>query len=187
MKKRLIFLFLLSFNVLVSGQENPESYKEINDSLVISHYSKYKIDIPDSWFSYITDPGLVAHSPIEFKDKLKPNDSSVGFIIWKNVFKRKTLEKSLKSFLLRSKGIHPRFKYKLLEAEHKLYGKYYIVKYGINRKEGLEIVMTCILNWKKQNYTFFYSSLEADFDTYLEDAIAMINSFKIKEPIQIQE
>ena len=157
-------------------------YKEIESSLVNKHYSEYKINVPDNWFSYYTDPGMVAHSPNEFKGNIKPYALSASFIIHKKNYKSKNLGKSLKSFIRRHKNIYPRFKYKLIDANHDLYGKYYIVKYGIKKKKGFEVVMACILNWKKENFVFFYSSIESNFDTYLNDAVEMINSFKIKEP-----
>ena len=181
MKKKVFLLLFLTFIFNSFSQTNNKYYKEIELSLVKNHYSEYKIKVPDNWFSYYTDPGMLAHSPNEFKGNIKPNALSASFIIHKKNYKRKNLKKSLKSFLRVHKSIYPGFKYKLLEAKHNLYGKYYIIKYGLNKENGIETVMACVFNWKQENYVIFYSSIESGFDKYLKDVIEMISSFEIIE------
>ena len=181
MKKKVFLLLFLATQLFSYSQNIDKYYKEIATSLVDLHYSEYKINVPDNWFSYYTDPGMVAHSPNEFKGNIKPNALSNLFIIHKKNYKSKNLDKSLKSFIRFHKDLYPGFKYKLIEAKHNLYGKYYIIKYGVKRKKGLKVIMACVFNWKQENYVIFYSSIESGFDKYLKDVIEMISSFEIIE------
>lgn len=181
MKQKVFFLLLVGVTFLSYSQVNNDYYKEIDKVLVGKHYSEYKIIIPEKWFSYYTDPGMIAHSPNRFKEEINPNKTSVSFIIHKKNYKRKNVEKSLKSFMRFQNQFYRKFKYKLFEAKHKLYGKYYIVKYSKKTRSGMKIVFASILNWKKQPYHLFYISDESTFDEYLLVATRMINSFEIIE------
>ncbi len=179
MNKKISFLFFLGISFSLSAQKEGNYYKEVGVKVVNSHYATFKIDIPEKWFSYYTDPGMIAHSPNRFKEQVNPNKTSVSFIVHKKNYKRKNIDKSLKSFIRFQNQFYRKFKYKLFEAKHKLYGKYYIVKYSKNTKSSKEIVFVSILNWKKQPYHLYYISNESTFDKYLLVATRMINSFEI--------
>lgn len=178
MKKILFFLFL-GTSMLSYSQEKIMYYQEVDTSLVSKHYSKYKIDIPKNWFSYCTDPGMMAHSPIEFKNKLKPTDLFPSIIIHKKSYRKKNIEKSLKSYINMEKQFHNDFKYELFKRSHKLYGKYYVVKQGRYSGKEKEISLTFIFNINRQVYYIFYSADESLYDKYLKEAIDIIQSFKI--------
>lgn len=181
MKKKVYLLLFLAVNISVSAQKENTYYKEIDVKLANKQFTDFKIDIPENWFSYNTDPGMMAHSPNEFKGRVSPNDLAVSFIVHKKNIKRKNLEKSLKNFLGFQKQFYDKFNYELFEGNHKKYGKYYIVKYAQDTKGGKEIVLLSIFNWKKHIYHLYYSSDEFNYDKYLIAATRMINSFEIKE------
>ncbi|NVK52240.1 MAG: hypothetical protein HWD85_04840 [Flavobacteriaceae bacterium] len=162
------------------SQESKEFYKEIDNGLVKKYYSEYEIKIPNNWFSYSTDPGLVAHSPNEFKNEISPEITAVSFIVRKNIYKRKTAKKSMKSMIKFYKSIFPNFKYELKEFEHKRYGKFYTLKFAKNKNRGKEIVFAAVIHWKNNTYIHFYTSLEKYYEKYLDDAVRMINSFKVR-------
>lgn len=180
MKQKVLLILFLGASLNFYAQKKDNYYTAIDKSLVDKHYSDYKIDIPKDWFSYRTDPGMVAHSPNEFKNKIQPNGFSPSVIIHKKNYKRKNLEKSLKAFLNSQKQFYKNFKYEIFKEKHALYGEYHIVKYGNNRNSKKEIVLVFIFNINRKVFHVFYSSGENDFDKYLKPVIKIINSFKVK-------
>jgi len=179
MKKYLIFITFLFFASKMTGQQKQEYYKEVDKKSVESYYLRYFVKVPNNWFSYKTDPNLMAHSPIEFKDSINSKGIFPSVIIRKNIFKGRTLEKNLKAFLRFHENTYPKFQYILVEANHKMYGKYYNIKFSLIKKEGIELIMASIFSINKKNYIFFYSSSDSNFDRYLNEVLNMVNSFEI--------
>jgi len=178
------FLVLLAFYFSIFntvGQEKEEFYKEVDEKEVREHYLKYSIEVPENWFSYKTDPGLMAHSPNQYKDSIHPHTNVASVIIRTNLYKRKSLEKSLKFFLRSKKKQYGNFNYKLIDVEHKLYGKFYMIRYFELKNKETTINLTSIINWEGTTYCLFYSSRKFNYDKYVLDVLKMINSFKIKE------
>ena len=180
---RLFFLFVICFLPFsISGQIKTEYYKEVNIENVKNYYSRYSIKIPDSWFSYYTDPNLMSHSPNKFKDSISPKKNYPSFIIREGFYKSKSNQKSVKFFIKSQKRRFSNFDYKIEREEHPLYGEYFVVLYKtLSSNNKIEVFFVTILNWNKQSYSFFYSSTDNYFDEHFKEVNEIISSFKISK------
>ncbi|AQS94173.1 hypothetical protein BXQ17_08910 [Polaribacter sp. BM10] len=178
--KKLIIILLIFIGCKSKENFNKETYyKEVSEKEVQKHYKSYTITIPDNWFSYKTDPGLMAHSPNEFKSIIKPNKNQTRFIIRNSFQSSKKIQKNLNQFISNKKKHYTNFEYKLHERNHKTYGKFYVVQYASNENNERVINIVCILKAKNKIYNIYFSGTPKKYDKYLDDAIEMINSFKL--------
>lgn len=176
----IIFIFFLPFTIV--GQIKTEYYKEVDMKNVKKHYSNYSIQIPEGWFSYYTDPNLMAHSPNKFKDSISPKKNYPSFIIREGFYKSKSNQKSVKYFIKSQKRRFSNFDYKIEREEHPLYGEFFVVLYKtLSSNNEIEVFFATILNWNKQSYSFFYSSKDNNFGDYIRDVKEIISSFKISK------
>lgn len=181
MKKVIIVLF-----ILVGCKSSKDFYKgkfytEVEEEEVKKHYKEYTVKIPENWFSYRTDPNLMAHSPNEFKNSIKPSNNATWFIIRNSFQASKKLEKNSKQFISNKKKYYKNFYYVLHEKTHKIYGKYYIVQYSTKENNATIINITCVLKAKNKIYNIYFSGTTEKYDKYLDNALEMINSFTLKK------
>lgn len=181
MKKVIIVLLILVGCKSNEGFYKGKFYKQVEEEEVKKHYKDYTIKIPENWFSYHTDPGLMAHSPKEFKNLIKPSNNPIWFIIRNSFQASKKLEKNCKQFISDKKKYYKNFDYVLHEKTHKIYGKYYIVQYATKRNTITIINIDCILKAKNKIYNLYFSGTSEKYDKYLNDALGMINSFALKK------
>ena len=74
------------------------------------------------------------------------------------------------------------FTFKIIVADHKTYGKYYIVKYRLKGENGLnKTAISALIVKNNIKYRFYYMALDTYFENYLSDVIKSIDTFKIKE------
>ena len=155
---------------------------EIDSTKVIDYQNDYSLKVNKDWYTYFEFHHLLAYSPEVFKNEIKKEIINVYLVLFKDKVKGNNIDDALKEFIKKMNNPYKDFKYKVIEAAHKKYGKYYIVKYGVKQGDKELTAISTILFHNKINYGFYYLAKNEFFDTYIKDAIQMINSFEIKEP-----
>lgn len=180
MKKVIIVLLIFIGCKSSESVYKGKFYKEVGEKEVKKHYKDYTINIPDNWFSYRTDPGLMAHSPNEFKHIIKPIGSNATWFMIRNSFQSsKKIQKNYKQYISWKKKHYKNFDFELHEKNHEIYGKYYIVHYATTENNETVIHITCLIKAKNKIYNIYFSGISEKYDKYLNDALEMINSFKV--------
>lgn len=181
MKKIIIFLIVIFFYNCVTLQKKERTLTELESSEIANYQNDYSLKVTKDWYTYLESHHLLAYSPKVFKDVIKTGDIEVYLVLFKDKVKGNNIDDALKEFIAKMNYPYKDFKHKVIEAKHEKYGKYYIVKYGIKQGDKELTAISTILFHNKINYGFYYLSKNEFFDTYIKDAIQMINSFKIKE------
>lgn len=175
--KRIIILIL----IVASSCSTTKEFKELNAKSLEKEFKNHTLVIPETWYSYIESHGLLFHSPKKLQRQ--------GEIYYSNritVFNEQTsknIETVLQDYLTEKKKKNAGFKHELFELSHKIYGKYYVVKY-LSTWNGINYTQSdFIFKYKNQQFRIDYSSFSKYYDEYIKDVAQMINSFKIREPI----
>ncbi len=155
--------------------------KEIESVAVSSFQEGYSIDIPKHWYAYFEYHHLLAYSPRTMKDEVSKEIINTYLVLFKDKVKSNNLDVALNEYLSKMEKPYKNFKHKVIEANHKKYGKYYLVKYGIKRDTVEFTALSTVLVHEKVNFGFYYLAKNEYFEKHLNDVIEMINSFTIKE------
>ena len=176
--KRIIAILIL---IVASSCSTTKKFRELNAKSLEKEFKNHSLVIPETWYSYIESHGLLFHSPKKLKRQ--------GEIYYSNritVFNEQTsknIETVLQDYLAEKKNKNADFNNKLIELNHKIYGKYYVVKY-LSTWNGINYTQSdFIFKYKNQQFRIDYSSFSKYYDEYIKDVAQMINSFKIREPI----
>mgnify|MGYP005991034065 CR=1 FL=1 len=181
--KRIIYCIVFVVIVGCATLHNKEKIlKEIDSVSLLSYQNEYSIDIPKDWYAYFEYHHLLAYSPRTMKNDVSKEVINTYLVLFKNKVKSNNLDVALKEYLSKMEKPYKNFKHKVIEANHKTYGKYYLVKYGIKRDTVGFTALSTVMIHEKQNFGFYYLAKNEYFDKYLKDVIKMINSFTIKEP-----
>ncbi|WP_339875041.1 hypothetical protein [Olleya marilimosa] len=142
----------------------------------------YSMTIPDSWCTYVGSHDVLSHAPNNLKD-LRENEFKNGIYVMSpnsESFKSKNIEEALERHFLSVKNasfLTP----KVRSQVHPIYGKYYIVT-SKSITDGFKVIrLSTLFNHNNKDYLIYYSVLEKDVDTYIEDAMSIIETFKIIE------
>ena len=184
-----IFIIILFFTVYSCASVKPKlkMFQELETETVDKINSNFYIDLLDNWFPYAEYHHLVAYAPRELEKEIGEQKLDVFFTIYRDITSAGNIEGVSDNFIKKMDKNFNNFKYKIIKAKHKEYGEYYIFKYKLDLGKEVRTAMSAIFLHKKFTYRFYYSTSNVLFEKYLVDVIEMISSFKIKEPIQIQE
>lgn len=182
MKKVILLLVITTFYNCATFQKKEKILTELDSTKVANFQNDYSLKVAKDWYPYFEFHHLLAYSPKVFKNGIKKENIDVYLVLFKDKVKGNNIDDALKEFIAKMNNPYKDFKHKVIEAKHKLYGKYYIVKYGIKQGNKDLTAISTILFHNKTNYGFYYLAKNEFFDKYLNDAIQMINSFEIKEP-----
>ena len=186
-------LILVSISCATSKQKNNKSVSKFAqlDSL---ENTKKSIDFSikineEKWLSYTKVKPITGELYYYIKNEdenFNPNFSKASIRIYSNKInkfneKPVNVEDYLERFVnLKKKWSFKDFKYNLVELNHNIYGKSYVVKYKDIKKYIYNNAVFLFL-YKKSGYTIEYSALEEHFDRYLPEVENIVNSFKINE------
>lgn len=141
----------------------------------------YRLEVPNNWCLYKGFHDSFSVSPKSLK-KLKTNfyKNYISVYSYDNDnYKSKNIEEALPKHTIKGYGgvYNPVYTPDI----HKIYGKYYIIKYK-SILDGEDIInVEFLFNHKGQDYMVNYSVLEKDYDTYIESALQIMSTFKIVE------
>ena len=176
--KRIIAILIL---IVASSCSTTKKFRELNAKSLEKEFKNHSLVIPETWYSYIESHGLLFHSPKKLQRQ--------GEIYYSNritVFNEQTtknIEAVLQDYLTEKKKKNTGFNHKSIELNHKIYGKYYVVKY-LSTWNGINYTHSdFIFKYKNQQFRIDYSSFSKYYYEYIKDVFEMINSFKIKETI----
>ena len=174
-------IFVILVLIVVASCSTNKNMKMLNASSLKKEFKNHSLEIPETWYSYIESHGLLFHSPKKLQRQ--------GEIYYSNritVFNEQTsknIETVLQDYLTEKKKKNAGFKHQLFELSHKIYGKYYVVKY-LSTWNGINYTHSdFIFKYKNQQFRIDYSSFSKYYDEYIKDVAQMIKSFKIREPI----
>ena len=142
----------------------------------------FELKIPENWCTYIGFHDILSYSPKSLLNLSKNHyKNSLYVAAYDNdSYKSKDIEEALsKHYVLLNTDLE--FAPVYNADVHKSYGKYYILK-SISIQKGEKFInLDVLFNYKNQDYILYYSVLEKDFETYVNDVIQIIESFKILE------
>lgn len=167
----------------VTKTSKPTTYYKCLDTIEAKAKMKfYSMTIPDSWCTYVGSHDVVSHAPNNLKD-LRENEFKNGIYVMSpnsESFKSKNIEEALDNHVANLKKalfVTP----KIRSQVHPIYGKYYIVTSSIILNGERVVRLSTLFNHNNKDYLIYYSVLEKDVDTYIEDAMSIIETFKIIE------
>ena len=171
--------------------------KKVISKKQLNNYLKdYTLKIPKNWFGFISETGELQFTPIKFNQEKYTRNRNVFFV--KELSDVNLNEDTLSEFAQsRFNFINSTYRsQKSIKKEiiHKKYGKYYLIQYSSRvwikdnyLSSTKATVLEALILHNKRKYILTYYFENHFFNDYIKDVISMINSFKIKEPIQIQE
>lgn len=172
------YIVIVQFLAHNTYSQKLEAYKIVNESIVKNYYKDYKIDVPDNWISHTTDPGLIAHTPKNYKDSIGTFSNTPSLIIRKERRSR-DINHLLKEFLVTKKSYYKIFQYEILKIKHPIYNNCHVVVYETLERNGKVRIMCFLINDKRKSFAIYYSSNIIFFDDHISDVEKMVNSFRI--------
>jgi len=180
--KRLIYIFIIIlFSSCASVKPKQKILQELKKEEFNKINLKYSIEIPKNWFPYLEYHRLVAYAPRKFKKNIENNNIDLFFTIYYDTASSNNIDEVTENFVKKMNKSFNNFIYKIIEAKHKEYDKYKIVKYKTEIGGKVKTVISALILDKDLTYRFFYSTSNELFEKYLVDVFEMINSFKTKE------
>lgn len=190
MKKILILIIVLftlsSCKTIKTKNQEPsiEKFIEIDNAIRDEYFKDYSIEIPETWFSYIGHH-VMAHAPREFENTENIPSKSTFYVVENSINdldEDKTFDNVLRQKVKKYKKYIRAFKYELIKANHPVYGEFYYLKYKMtNYKNEITIHLDAVIMHNKKHYSLYYSSKIDFYEKFLDDAVNMTLSFRVKE------
>ncbi|WP_338732553.1 hypothetical protein [Mangrovimonas cancribranchiae] len=181
----MISLMYISCNSTKEVGSKPKQFQNyicLDSEIAKIKQLKYEINIPDTWCAYVGFHDIISYSPRPLFD-LEANyyKNTVYVSAYDNdTFKSDNIEEALNKHIVDA-NVSSFFQPVYTSNIHDIYGKYYIVKRnGILQGVAL-IQLDVLFNYNNQDYIIHYSVLENNYETYINDVIKMIESFRIKQ------
>ena len=185
MRFKLRFIILLCFGMSFHSQGQTKkiakNYECLNPYAAQNLMSGYSLKIPKTWCSYYGSHDLFTHSP---KDGMTIKQASMDnnimvFAYDREDYKSKDIEEALSKQIV-DFGDDSEFKYVYIPDVHAIYGKYYIIKHKTMYNGKYYLNLKMLFNFEEQDYLIHYTVLEKHFDTYINEVVQVMSTFKIK-------
>lgn len=141
----------------------------------------YKLTLPEDWCTYKGFHDIPSHSPKHLdnlSETFRRNQISVYYPQIES-FQSKNIEEALEEHVI-SYNYGTDYDRTFTPDMHKVYGKYYVVTYKSIQNGDNLIILELIFNHKNQDYILSYSVLEKDYEIYINEALDIMSTFKIK-------
>jgi len=185
---RKTFLFYVSVIIASSScfsqESKTQNYICLNNQQIknLMFSDGYEIIIPKNWCGYLELHDILVYSPKSLLNLESNNFKNNLYVASHNnkTYKSKNIEEALKTHyvLLNDDSEYA----PVIDSNiHELYGKYYILKYKSMQNGERIMNLDLLFNHNNQDYIIYYSVLEQNFNSNLNDVVQIMESFKIIE------
>ncbi|WP_418512472.1 hypothetical protein [Corallibacter sp.] len=162
-------------------KEHLKIYVCLSPETAKTRMTNYELSIPDTWCSYLGMHYMLTHSPKALLDLRNNEHTNSLYVISYDApsHQSENIEEALKKQLI--SGVPSLYEPVYTSDIHNVYGKYYIIKSKSVYDGSIIVNLDILFNYNKQDYIINYNVLEKDYETYVNDVLKIVASFRVKE------